>query len=172
MEGRYFRYQYENTEDGIVQSGCIWNNAQDKRTNYLYLAGEYTKSPRLKKREEGGLKTISPESTLDIFVLGAYTIPYIRRLIDILEERKVTTVVLPYATPNMRFDIVSYIEKRQEVPKRLRCFMGAPYSYLKEKGVDNIYLLYGNGEILSRESELEEGQHFELVDRRIQNEIS
>ena len=173
MEGRYFRYQYENTEDGIVQSGCIWNNAQDKRTNYLYLAGEYTKSPRLKKREEGGLKTISPESTLDIFVLGAYTIPYIRRLIDILEERKVTTVVMPYATPNMRFDIVSYIEKRQEVPKRLRCFMGAPYSYLKEKGVENIYLLYGNGEILSgKPEELKEGHYFELVDQRIQNEIS
>ena len=60
MEARYFRYQYENTEDGIIQSGCIWDAEMSVKTTFLYMSGEYVPIPKLKRRREGGLKIIYP----------------------------------------------------------------------------------------------------------------
>lgn len=166
MNKKYFRYQYENSEDGIVQSGCVWNNTKEKRTNYLYLAGEYTKSPKFKNQGEEGLKTLSPDSVLDIFVLGAYTVSYLRKLMEILDERTVKTVIMPYVLPKDRLYMMEYMEKRGGFPERLREFVGAPYTYLKKKQVENVYLIYDNGQVLTKDTEeLEEGHHFNLMDK-------
>lgn len=173
MEARYFRYQYENTQDGIIQSGCIWDAEYTRKTIYLYMAGEYTKIPKTKRKNEGGLNIVPEESTLDLFVLGAYTIPYIRRLIEILQERKVRTVVLPYVPPTIRSDVVTYLKEANEYTDELKKFLGAPYAYLKAKGVENVYLLYGNGPIFNERScSIEEGHYFKRTDRRIQEMIS
>lgn len=166
MDRQYFRYQYENSGDGIVQSGCIWNSAKEKKTNYLYLAGEYTKSPKFKHQGEGGLKKLSPDSVLDIFVLGTYTVSYLRELMEILDERVVKTVVMPYVSPENRLYMMEYIQTRGDFPERLREFVGAPYTYLKKKKVENVYLIYGNGEVLTKNTgDPEEGHHFNLLDK-------
>ena len=89
MEARYFRYQYENTQDGILQSGCIWDRRVDKKTTYLYAAGEYAGIPRIARDQEKKWGRKEPETILDIFVLGAYTVPYICRLLEILQEQGV-----------------------------------------------------------------------------------
>lgn len=173
MEARYFRYQYENTQDGILQSGCIWDRRVDKKTTYLYAAGEYAGIPRIARDQEKKWGRKEPETILDIFVLGAYTVPYICRLLEILQEQGVRTVVLPYIPPMIRLSMMTYIEKNGKTDRELQRFLGAPYSYLKERGVENIYLLYGNGPMLPREQDaLLEGHYFERVDRRIQEMVT
>ena len=173
MEARYFRYQYENTQDGILQSGCIWDRRVDKKTTYLYAAGEYAGIPRIARDQEKKWGRKEPETILDIFVLGAYTVPYICRLLEILQEQGVRTVVLPYIPPMIRLSMMTYIEKNGKTDRELQRFLGAPYSYLKEQGVENIYLLYGNGPMLPREQDaLLEGHYFERVDRRIQEMVT
>ncbi len=63
--------------------------------------------------------------------------------------------------------------KEWKTDRELQRFLGAPYSYLKEQGVENIYLLYGNGPMLPREQDaLLEGHYFERVDRRIQEMVT
>lgn len=153
MEARYFRYQYENTQDGILQSGCIWDRRVDKKTTYLYAAGEYAGIPRIARDQEKKWGRKAPETILDIFVLGAYTVPYICRLLEILQEQGVRTVVLPYIPPMIRMNMMTYLEKNGTTDRELQRFLGAPYSYLKEQGVENIYLLYGNGQMLPREQD-------------------
>lgn len=173
MKARYFRYQYENTQDGILQSGCIWDRRVDKKTTYLYAAGEYAGIPRIARDQEKKWGRKEPETILDIFVLGAYTVPYICRLLEILQEQGVRTVVLPYIPPMIRLSMMTYIEKNGKTDRELQRFLGAPYSYLKEQGVENIYLLYGNGQMLPREQDnLLEGHYFERVDRRIQEMVT
>ena len=173
MEARYFRYQYENTQDGILQSGCIWDRRVDKKTTYLYAAGEYAGIPRIARDQEKKWGRKEPETILDIFVLGAYTVPYICRLLEILQEQGVRTVVLPYIPPMIRLSMMTYIEKNGKTDRELQRFLGAPYYYLKEQGVENIYLLYGNGPMLPREQDaLLEGHYFERVDRRIQEMVT
>ena len=173
MEARYFRYQYENTQDGILQSGCIWDRRVDKKTTYLYAAGEYAGIPRIARDQEKKWGRKEPETILDIFVLGAYTVPYICRLLEILQEQGVRTVVLPYIPPMIRLSMMTYIEKNGKTDRELQRFLGAPYSYLKEQRVENIYLLYGNGPMLPREQDaLLEGHYFERVDRRIQEMVT
>lgn len=173
MKARYFRYQYENTQDGILQSGCIWDRRVDKKTTYLYAAGEYAGIPRIARDQEKKWGRKEPETILDIFVLGAYTVPYICRLLEILQEQGVRTVVLPYISPMIRLSMMTYIEKNGKTDRELQRFLGAPYSYLKEQGVENIYLLYGNGQMLPREQDaLLEGHYFERVDRRIQEMVT
>lgn len=173
MEARYFRYQYENTQDGILQSGCIWDRRVDKKTTYLYAAGEYAGIPRIARDQEKKWGRKEPETILDIFVLGAYTVPYICRLLEILQEQGVRTVVLPYIPPMIRLSMMTYIEKNGKTDRELQRFLGAAYSYLKEQGVENIYLLYGNGPMLPREQDaLLEGHYFERVDRRIQEMVT
>lgn len=173
MKARYFRYQYENTQDGILQSGCIWDRRVDKKTTYLYAAGEYAGIPRIARDQEKKWGRKEPETILDIFVLGAYTVPYICRLLEILQEQGVRTVVLPYIPPMIRLSMMTYIEKNGKTDRELQRFLGAPYSYLKEHGVENIYLLYGNGQMLPREQDaLLEGHYFERIDRRIQEMVT
>lgn len=173
MEARYFRYQYENTQDGILQSGCIWDRRIDKKTTYLYAAGEYASIPKIAKYPEKGWNTRPQEATLDIFILGAYTVPYICQLLEILEMQGVRTVVLPYIPPVIRMRVMAYVEKNGKTVHKLQRFLGAPYSYLKEQGVENIYLLYGNGPVVPREKDnLPDGHYFERVDKRIQEMIT
>ena len=138
MEARYFRYQYENTQDGILQSGCIWDRRVDKKTTYLYAAGEYAGIPRIARDQEKKWGRKAPETILDIFVLGAYTVPYICRLLEILQEQGVRTVVLPYIPPMIRMNMMTYLEKNGTTDRELQRFLGAPYSYLKEQGVTGI----------------------------------
>lgn len=173
MEARYFRYQYENTEDGIIQSGCVWSDAIGNKTTYLYMAGEYSQIPKTKRRREGGLNIIPQESALDLFVLGAYTVPYIRRLTEILKERKIRKVVLPYVPPTIRWDIITYLTDKGECTEEVQCFLSAPYAYLKGKGVGQVFLLYGNGPTFHGEvGDLEEGNYFERVDDQLQAMIT
>lgn len=173
MEERYFRCQYENTEDGIIQSGCVWNNESGNKTTYLYMAGEYTQRPKTKRRKEGGPNIIPQESVLDLFVLGAYTIPYICRLTEILRERKVRKVVLPYVPPTIRLELITYLAGTGECREEIQRFLSAPYAYLKAQGVDQVYLLYGNGPAFCGEvGELKEGTYFERVDDQLQAMIT
>lgn len=173
MEARYFRYQYENTEDGIIQSGCIWDAEMSVKTAYLYMSGEYAPIPKLKRRKEGGLKIIPQERPVDILVLGAYTITYIRRLIEILQERRVRTVILPYVPPMIRLKLSTYLIKEGACSEAVQKFMSAPYAYLKGKNVENVYLIYGNGPALEGEARgWQEGHYFERVDEKLQSMIT
>lgn len=172
MEGRYFRFQYENTQDGIIQSGCIWDADYKRRTIYLYMAGEYAEISKIKLKAEEGLNIVPQEIPLDIFVLGAYTIPYIRRLIEIVQERPVRTVILPYVPPTIRSKVVTYLKKGGEYTEECKQFLGAPHAYLKRHGVENVYMIYGNGPIFDEKScSIDEGHYFHKIDRQMQEMI-
>lgn len=173
MERKFFRYQYEYTQDGIIQSGCIWDSESGEKTTYLYMTGEYTPSSRGRQREEGRKRNLSEGDALDMFVLGAYTVSYIRRLVEILEEREIRTVILPYVPPGIRLEIAAHLDEEEKETGGMEEFLKAPYAYLKKRDVDHVYLLYGNGPILKgRIREMEEGHYFEKTDKRLQKMIA
>lgn len=172
MEARFFRYEYEYTQDGVIQSGCIWNIKSGEKTTYLYMAGEYTLIPRIRQKNEGGCSGLSEDGVLSMFILGAYTVPYIRRLVEILGERGIRTVILPYVPPATRLNMITHLVKERNCTEKLQKFLEAPYAYLKEEGVENVYLLYGNGTDLGREiGKMKEGHYFEMTDQRLQDMI-
>ncbi len=165
MRGRYFRYLFENHAGGLFHSGSVFDKEKQKTTNYIYMVGSLCRNARSKKisRLYTELDTI-PE-TIDILVVGGYTAGYINKLIHIVKNHKIETMVLPYLAPIQRLVLVEETKNGSETAKESIRFLQDPYQFLQEYGIENIYFLYGNGTIIQREpEELEQGCHFELAD--------
>ena len=78
MEARNFRYLFENTADGIVLSGGIWNSVDDRCTNFTYVCGL-----RNQKRSDctghGFLFRFErSDEPCHIFILASFSVHYIR----------------------------------------------------------------------------------------------
>ena len=44
MKALYYRYLFENVENGMIQAGSIYNEENDCSVNYVYLSGNPTNS--------------------------------------------------------------------------------------------------------------------------------
>ena len=44
MKALYYRYLFENVENGMIQAGSIYNEDNDCGVNYVYLSGNPTSS--------------------------------------------------------------------------------------------------------------------------------
>lgn len=40
MKALYYRYLFENVENGMIQAGSIYNEENDCSVNYVYLSGK------------------------------------------------------------------------------------------------------------------------------------
>lgn len=165
MRTRYFRYLFENLDEGLFHSGCIYDKENGKSTNYIYMAGNYCRNLKPKKvRNVESEKETIPE-VVDILIMGGYSIAYIKRLIYIVKNFEVKKVILPYFAPIQRLVLTEYIIERDEYAKECVHYLQDPYAFLREIGIENIYFLYNNDAGLYREpEELPEGCRFEPAD--------
>ncbi len=165
MRTRYFRYLFENLDEGLFHSGCIYDKAKGKSTNYIYMAGNYCRAMKPKKvRNVESEKETIPD-VVDIMIVGGYTIAYIKRLIYIVKNYEVKKVILPYLAPIQRLVLTEYIIERDEYAKECVHFLQDPYAFLKEIGIEKVCFLYKNDAGVYREpEELAAGCHFEPAD--------
>lgn len=176
----YFRNLFENEKDGIVQSGCVLDRTLNRHTNFIYASGSYSQNyirQELHQIEEAdnnvSERKAAEDTTIDIFVLASYSLLYIRRLFVLLEKQTVRTIILPYLTPIQRLMIAERMPKDFERRKEMVRFLDAPYRYLKEKKIENIYFLYGNGKPLSELTDIIlPGAQFELVEEAVQKLVN
>ncbi len=167
MEARNFRYLFENTADGIVLSGGIWNSVDDRCTNFTYVCGL-----RNQKRSDctghGFLFRFErSDEPCHIFILASFSVHYIRILLKMISQRPIETVILPYVSPKQRLALLQWEQGEEAHDADLTEFMAHPYSYLKSAGVREVYLLYGNGEVWSGSREqMAPGAYFDLLAER------
>lgn len=166
MLTRYFRYLFENRNNGLFHSGCIYDRAKDKVTNYIYMVGSYCRSTLEKKAAKNEIKEDTIPHQIDLLVVGGYTAAYLKKLIYVVEHHKIETIILPYLAPMQRLILVQELEDYEDGGRKAVRFLQDPYLFLQQAGIENIYFLYKNGRMLEREpEELEEGCHFEMADR-------
>lgn len=168
MRGRYFRYLFENQAGGLFHSGSVYDKERQKTTNYIYMVGSYCRNARLKKFSNLCKEEDTIPERIDILIIGGYTAKYIKKLIRIVENHEIETVILPYLAPIQRLVLVEEAKEGSETAKETIRFLQDPYLFLKGYGIANIYFLYGNGTVIHREpEELEEGCYFELADMEL-----
>lgn len=170
MQARYFRYLFENTEDVIIQSGCIWDRYIEKKFNYVYVSGachtgnNKKNCPKWEKFESG--------ATIELLVVGSITIQTLELLVDMIDCYYIQTIVLPYLTPLQRLIISEDLLQQKKDHKKIMNYLQAPYRYLKRKGIKDILLLYRNGETLEPDEwDLQEGKYFQDISQILQDKI-
>ncbi len=167
----YFRSLFENTKDGMIQSGCITERPLGVRTTYLYIAGSYAESDEWKAKNESGPQ--GEPQQLDYLVLGAYTINCLCRMLNILSRYRVGTMILPYLTPMQRLVLAGQISVERKERRELLRFLDMPYRYLKSRNVEQVYFLYENGRSISdRPDCLVHGEQFEPVKNDIRQLVN
>jgi len=172
MRSRYFRYLFENLDEGLMHSGCIHDKAAMKTVNYIYMAGNYSKE---NVDGEVYFKRIQNEmipEEVDILVLGSYAFAYLERLIHIVQKYQVKTIVMPYLFPVWRQGLVEYIKRQDACTEEIIEFMQEPYAFLKKYSIENIYFVYGNGNTISGISDSQaDGHYFEELDAETKAEV-
>lgn len=164
MQARYFRYLFDNAEDGVLQSGCIWDRYTDERTIYLYIAG--ATSVR-KIYGENRWRKLASGGVIDILIVGAITVNYVNLITSIIQEYFIKTIVLPYLTPVQRLYLAKLLVKMGDDNKNVMEFLRDPYSYLRKNRVENIHILYGNGKNIDADIDsLVAGENFEDISER------
>lgn len=189
MRGKYFRYLYENLDGGLFHTGNIYDKEEKKSTNYIYMVGGYCGNVKKEQKpgsysfrmthlsgfSENPLRYIEEDVIsyqIDILVLGCYTVKYVNRLIDIVKEHEIETLILPYLAPIQRLMLEEEAKSGSQGGRHFISFLQDPYKFLKKFGVENVYFLYGNGEAIDREpEELEQGFHFEVIDDELRRLI-
>lgn len=165
MLSRYFRYLFEKLDDGMFHSGYIYDKTEEKTTNYVYMAGSYCRNIIPKRNQDAHIEMGAIPDVVDILVIGGYTPAYIKKLIVLVKEHDVKTIILPYLAPIQRLVLAEEIGDHGDNGRETIRFLQDPYLFLKEIGIDNIFFLYGNSSELGREpEELETGYHFEMAD--------
>ncbi|MEG0806131.1 MAG: hypothetical protein RR364_06435 [Lachnospiraceae bacterium] len=144
MQAKLFRYLFENARAGLIQTGSIWDNRNDQHTDYMYVAGANIGKPILKPLSTTLRLEHDVSMPLNLFVLGAYTIPSIKKMVEAIEIRSVRTVVLPYVTPMERLMLAYACHTDVDKHIKVGIFLENPYLFLKKMGVENIYFVYGN----------------------------
>lgn len=170
----YFRNLFKNTKDGIIQLGCIRDCVKNTQIDYIYTAGSY--SQRIggeTERAAASVREAYSKDGLEFYVLGAYTINYICKFLDLLSKCYVRTVILPYLAPIQRLLLAEKIPANIKERKDLIAFLEEPYAYLREQNVGQVFFLYENGTAISKEpEELEEGYKFEPVEEKVKKLVT
>ena len=168
MESRNFRYLFENTDEGIVHSGCIWNKEQEQNMNFAYVCGMWAGREESEEDQIKALRFQKMEELCHIFVLGSFSLRYVRVLLDLVQRGRVETVLLPYLMPRQRMALLQRFVREYTEETILVEFMRAPYFFLKYAGVEHVYFLYDNGELWTGEPhQMVQGHYFEPADSEI-----
>ena len=122
---------------------------------------------------------------IDLVVVGEYTRDCLGILYALLQNTTIQTVIMPYVAPIHRMLVEQWISEEQDMEektlpeqwilepemspeKRLEfsCLIRHPYHALKNMGVENVYLLYGNCPPCSLDAvqNARKGNYFELAD--------
>lgn len=164
MRTRYFRYLFENQDNGLFHSGCIYDRSREKITNYIYMVGSHGATG--KKHCEYGMQVDTIPEKVDILVVGGYTATYLNKLIAVVKRHEIETIILPYLAPIQRLMLVEQIRDFGAGRKESVRFLQDPYLYLKEAGIEKIFFLYKNGTTIGSEpEELPEGYYFAPADK-------
>ena len=164
MRGTYFRYLFENPDGGLFHTGSIYDKEKQRAVTYLYMAGSSSRDAP--QEEEAG------SGRIDLLVMGAYSANYIKKLIAILKNHEIETMILPYLAPIQRLVLAEELKDGSMEGQEAVRFLQDPYQFTQRLAVSNIYFLYGNGAPFQREpEELERGFHFEPADRAAMRQI-
>ncbi|MFP3155791.1 hypothetical protein LQZ18_15455 [Lachnospiraceae bacterium ZAX-1] len=173
MDARNFRYLFENSKDGTIQSGCIWDTIAQKKTTYLYMAQAHIKENTNKSKSLVKLCEEDPMDPWDIFILGAFTVPYVKKMLELVKKNNIVTIVLPYIPPIQRLVLYHWYEPDMQKDTDFLDFMEHPYTFLKKAGIRHIYFVYGNGNNIELESEnFSPGHYFDKADDEILHLVS
>ena len=135
MRGRYFRYLFENQAGGLFHSGSVYDRERNTTTNYIYMVESYSRNERVKGELDFGARKDAIPDEIDLLVLGGYTINYIRKLVTLVKEHTVWTLILPYLAPIQRLVLVEETTGRKENMKDVIRFLQDPYLFLQECGI-------------------------------------
>lgn len=201
MKALYYRYLFENVENGMIQAGSIYNEENDCSVNYVYLSGNPTNSnindgvsskDSSRTNDITGIGTLDKRTIrrlagapIDLVVVGEYTRDCLGILYALLQNTTIQTVIMPYVAPIHRMLVEQWTSEEQDMEekvlpeqwilepemlpeKRLEfsCLIRHPYHALKNMGVENVYLLYGNCPPCSLDAvqNARKGNYFELAD--------
>lgn len=167
MKIKNFRYLFDNTDDGVVLSGGIWDAEEDQYTNFAYVCGMRNKKETDKKGQGVMFRFEKSGEPCHIFILASFSIHYIKVLLRMVHWRRVRTVLLPYVPKQQRLALLQWYQGEGEDEPEFSGFMEHPYSYLKSAGVSDVYMIYGNGEAWhGNERQKKPGHYFELAEEK------
>lgn len=167
MDTRLFRYLFENTSNAIVMTGCTWDRSAQEQIRYAYsceMSHNNWRISRLQRKRQmsyGG-------SPINLFVMGAFSIEDIERLIQAVHYSGVDTLIIPYVTPIQRSFALKTLRSRGIEDPEVERFIRSPYLYLQESQIKNFYFIYGNGQVFQKtDEEMYPGYHLEMQEDEI-----
>lgn len=165
MRSRYFRYLFEKLDGGLFHIGSVYSKENQKAMNYIYMVGSGSRSAHLEQEGAFCKEAALPEE-IDLLVVGSYAAKHIYKLLEIVRDHAVKTVILPYLVPIQRLALAEEAKSGSKAPGEAVRFLQDPYLYLKERDIEHIYFLYGNGTMLDKQPEnAKSGIHFEEADK-------
>ena len=84
MRGKYFRFLFENLDGGLFHTGNRFRSMPQNESLIIY-------------KNEKDLPEV-----IDILVIGSYNAGCINKLMEILKNHKIKTIILPYLAPIQR----------------------------------------------------------------------
>lgn len=165
MRGRYFRYLFENLDGGLFHTGSIYDKERQRILNFVYMAGNRFGSMTKNDSQDIYKKENGLPEVIDILVIGSYNAGCINKLMEIIKNHKIKTIMLPYLAPIQRIVLGEEIKEHDYAGKVASRFLQDPYRFLKRCGIENICFLSGNGAPVTRSpEEMEKTVCFERAD--------
>ena len=96
------------------------------------MVESYSRNERVKGELDFGARKDAIPDEIDLLVLGGYTINYIRKLVTLVKEHTVWTLILPYLAPIQRHVLVEETIGRKENMKDVIRFLQDPYLFLQD----------------------------------------
>lgn len=153
MRGKYFRFLFENLDGGLFHTGSIYDKKRQKNLNFVYMTGNRFRSmPQNESLIIYKNEKDLPE-VIDILVIGSYNAGCINKLMEILKNHKIKTIILPYLAPIQRIVLGEEIKEHNFTGKVATRFLQDPYQFLKRCGIENVCFLSGNGAPITRRPE-------------------
>lgn len=134
MKALYYRYLFENVENGMIQAGSIYNEENDCSVNYVYLSGNPTNSnindgvsskDSSRTNDITGIGILDKRTIrrlagapIDLVVVGEYTRDCLGILYALLQNTTIQTVIMPYVAPIHRMLVEQWISEEQDMEEK------------------------------------------------------
>ena len=135
MKALYYRYLFENVENGMIQAGSIYNEENDCSVNYVYLSGNPTNSnindgvsskDSSRTNDITGIGTLDKRTIrslagapIDLVVVGEYTRDCLGILYALLQNTTIQTVIMPYVAPIHRILVEQWTSEEQDMEEKV-----------------------------------------------------
>lgn len=150
MKANFYRFLYENTNDGIVNTGSIVNTEAGKDFQFCYLSGAANMGTiEMDSIGKTGISFNNLPDTLDMLVLADFEPCYVDRALGLLEATKVKQIILPKLNEEVKENLINSLSEEVR-SSRIRTFIEEPAGTAKSKGAGEICEL-GEGETLEKE---------------------